>query len=200
MYRWVFFDIETTGTFPTRDRIVEIGAFDLQQNASFSSLCNPQITIPKEVISIHKITNEMVASEPTFAQMIDSFFSFTEGNVALVAHNGLAFDFAFLQAELQRCGREIPKNWLLIDSLLWARKYRKDLPRHALQYLRQFFLIEPNNAHRALDDAITLSRVFRHMIGDLTPEQVAMRIPIKLSDAPAPVSPKAQTEQLLVFE
>ena len=63
-------------------------------------------------------------------------------------------------------------NWIYIDSLKWARKYRTDLPKHTLQNLREVYGIAPNQAHRALDDVMVLSQVFSKMIDDLSMEQV----------------------------
>ena len=55
---------------------------------------------------------------------------------------------------------------------LWARKYRPDLPKHPLQYLREIYGIEANQAHRALDDVIVLHKLFSLMIEDLPIEEV----------------------------
>jgi DNA polymerase-3 subunit epsilon len=97
---------------------------------------------------------------------------FCDGNVALVAHNGETFDLPFLRAEMKRANLEIPTHWLFIDSLKWARRYRKDLPRHSLQYLRQVYGIAENQAHRALNDVMILFDVYSQMVDNLTCEQV----------------------------
>jgi DNA polymerase III subunit epsilon len=58
-----FFDIEATGLNISKDRIVEIAVVKLNPDGSkehFSSLVNPEIEIPKEVIEIHGITNEKI--------------------------------------------------------------------------------------------------------------------------------------------
>ena len=58
-------------------------------------------------------------------------------------------------------------DWKFIDSLKWSRKYRTDLPRHNLQYLREVYQIPANQAHRALDDVFVLQQIFSKMILDL---------------------------------
>ena len=63
-------------------------------------------------------------------------------------------------------------DWPYIDSLKWARRFRSDLPRHSLQFLREVYGIEENNAHRALDDVVVLHQVFSSMIGNLTLDAV----------------------------
>ncbi len=62
-------------------------------------------------------------------------------------------------------------SWKFFDTLKWSRRYRADLPRHSLQFLRELFSIPENNAHRALDDVIVLHQVYMHLTDDLTVEQ-----------------------------
>ena len=93
------------------------------------------------------------------------------GDIVLIAHNNDSFDIHFLRNEFQRCGRELPE-WKFLDSLKWARRYRPDLPRYTLQFLREVYGITANNAHRALDDVLVLQKVFEAMTDDLPLETV----------------------------
>ena len=88
---------------------------------------------------------------PPHQEALTAFAEFCSGDVVLIAHNNDAFDKLFLEAEFQRAGLQMPE-WIFIDSLKWSRKYRTDLPRHSLQFLREVYGIEANQAHRALDD------------------------------------------------
>lgn len=169
--RPIYYDTETTGTRPEKDRIVEIAAYDPVNDKSYSQLVNPQISIPDEAAAIHGITNEMIASAPTFAEVGKTFIDFCQGPCVLIAHNNDNFDKHFLIQESKRHQLEMP-DWPMIDSLKWARKYRPDLPRHSLQFLRQIYGIAENNAHRALDDVIVLHQLFSVMIDDLPLEKV----------------------------
>ncbi|MCH9703979.1 MAG: DUF3820 family protein, partial [Chlamydiae bacterium] len=86
-------------------------------------------------------------------------------------HNNDNFDRHFLKFEALR--HDLPEpDFEMVDSLKWARKYRSDLPKHSLQYLRQVYGVEENNAHRAMDDVIVLWKVFSYMIDDLSMETV----------------------------
>ncbi len=165
--RPIFYDTETTGTLPDKDRIIELAAYDPIRNLSFSELIHPGIPIPQETTAIHHITDEMVKDAPYFAEAGKKFLSFCEGDVVLIAHNNDAFDKPFLEKEFERSFLSLPP-WRFIDSLKWARKYRPDLPRHSLQYLREAFDIPSNQAHRALHDVVTLYRVFISLCDDLT--------------------------------
>ncbi len=164
--RPIYYDTETTGVRPGKDRVIELAAFDPVQNKTFCSLINPQCPIPIESSKICHITDDMVKDAPLFGDQADNFVSFCEGDTVLIAHNNDAFDQLFLIDEFQRIGRSLPA-WRFIDSLKWSRKYRSDLPRHSLQFLREVYKIESNQAHRALDDVFVLHQVFSQMIDDL---------------------------------
>ncbi len=180
--RPIYYDTETTGVRSDKDRIIEIAAFDPVNDRSFCALINPEMPIPPEATAIHHITDEMVASAQTFKEVSIDFVTFCSGECVLIAHNNDAFDKLFLENEFKRAGLEIPA-FCYIDSLKWARKYRKDLPRHTLQHLREIYGIPPNQAHRALDDVIVLHQVFSHMIDDLSIETV-----LELLERPTQVS------------
>lgn len=169
--RAIFYDTETTGIRAEKDRIIEIAAFDPLNNTSFERLINPGCSIPQEATAIHHISDEMVSSAPTFGKVSEEFCQFCEGDVVLIAHNNDAFDFHFLKAEFDRINTPLPA-WKFLDSLKWARRYRKDLPRHSLQFLREIYHVEANNAHRALDDVIVLYKVFKAMTDDLMIDEI----------------------------
>lgn len=166
----IYFDIETSGLRSDQDRIVEIAAYSPIRDKGFDKLIQPGIPIPAEVSKIHGITDQMVADAPPFAKIAEEFCRFCQcqegAEPLLIAHNCFGFDQHFLRAEFERAGLPAP-TWRYLDSLKWARKYRPDLPRHGLQFLRQIYGIEANQAHRAMDDVLVLRSVFEQMIDDL---------------------------------
>lgn len=171
--RVIYYDTETTGLDSSLDRVIEIAALEPAQDKSFVQLIHPGIPIPPETTAVHHITDEMVAGASDFSVVGKAFIEFCDDpDVVLIAHNNDAFDIHFLRAECQRCGLAIPKHWKFLDSLRWARRYRPDLPRHSLQYLREIYQVEERTAHRALDDIIVLHDVFRRMTDDLEISQV----------------------------
>jgi DNA polymerase-3 subunit epsilon len=169
--RAIYYDTETTGIKAEKEHIIEIAAYDPVQNRRFEKFVNPGRPIPREATAIHHITDEMVASAPSFAEVAVEFMTFCEGDVVLIAHNNDSFDYHFLRCEFERHNLTMP-SWKFLDSLKWARRYRPDLPRHTLQFLREIYGIEANNAHRALDDVIVLHQLFQAMIDDLTIDDV----------------------------
>lgn len=185
MLRPIYYDTETTGIKAQQDKVIELAAYDPLSDRSFVKLINPGMPIPKEASLIHHITDDMVKDAPYFKDIIDEFVEFLGSDFVLIAHNNDAFDIHFLRNEFKQAGLELP-SWPFIDSLKWARKYRRDLPRHSLQFLREVLGFESNNAHRALDDVIILYKVFSELIDDLSLEQVMSLLnePAKVTHMP----------------
>ena len=178
MYKIIYYDTETTGLNCNNDKIIEIAAYDSTTKKSFSKLVNPEIQIPEETKILCNITDDMVKNEKTFEIVGKEFIEFCSPNAILIAHNNDNFDKLFLESEFKKANLIMPK-WIFVDSLKWARKYRFDLPKHSLQYLRQIYDIEENEAHRALNDVIILQKVFEKMTDNLPIETV-----IKLLNKP----------------
>lgn len=64
----VILDVETTGLDKYAE-IVEISIIDEQGHILLNTLVKPLEPIPDDVIAIHGITNEMVASAPSWAYL-----------------------------------------------------------------------------------------------------------------------------------
>ena len=175
-FRPIYYDTETTGIKTDRDRIVELAAYDPINDRSFEMLIHPGLPIPPEVSAIHHITDEMVANCPSFAHAAAEFVKFCEGDVILIAHNNDNFDLPMMRSEFIRHQVIMPSTWKFLDSLKWARKYRPDLPRHTLQFLREIYGIAANNAHRALEDVKVLYQLCNHMFDDLSIDDIFLLI------------------------
>ena len=101
--RVAFVDLETTGTAPTGDRVTEIGIVRVAGGElvdEWSSLVNPECSIPEEVQVLTGITNAMVRGAPTFAELHREVRERLQGHL-FVAHNA-RFDYGFLKNEFRR--------------------------------------------------------------------------------------------------
>ncbi|MDE6324427.1 MAG: 3'-5' exonuclease [Paramuribaculum sp.] len=102
----IFFDLETTGTNITHDRIVEISIIKVLpsgEEIEKTRRINPEIPIPAEATAVHHITDEDVASEPTFKQLAKSLKEmFTDCDIA--GFNSNRFDIPLLLEEFHRAG------------------------------------------------------------------------------------------------
>ncbi|MCM4154530.1 3'-5' exonuclease [Gramella sp. AN32] len=126
-----FFDLETTGTNISKDRIVEIAVLKVYPNGnkeSYRWLVNPEMPIPKEVVAIHKITDEMVANEPTFNQLASKVHDLIKG-CDLGGYNSNRFDIPLLAEELLRAGIDFEmKNVVAVDvQTIFHKKEQRTL-------------------------------------------------------------------------
>ncbi|MDE6476947.1 MAG: hypothetical protein K2L48_01960 [Mycoplasmoidaceae bacterium] len=82
------------------------------------------------------------------------------GDSVLIAHNGINFDYRFLNKKLVQNGFEPIKN-TLIDTLQLSRTLHKDLFKHTLGAICRKYKIEYSDeiAHRADFDAEVLNKV-----------------------------------------
>lgn len=166
--RFIAFDLETTGTVPGVDKIVEIGAVLIdngQVEAVFSTLINPLIPIPPGATAVNKITNEMVAGKPLIEDVLNSFAEFC-GNDVMVAHNA-PFDCQFLVADIKRFESLAPQG-VVVDTLPMARKLIPGLANYKLGTLVQHFKVQSSEFHRAEEDATYCGMVFWEMVKRLS--------------------------------
>lgn len=99
-----FFDLETTGTDITKDRIVEISILKVYPNGNRESktwLVNPTVPIPKGASDVHGITDERVANEPTFRELAKTIHNMIKDS-DLAGYNSDRFDIPLLAEEMLR--------------------------------------------------------------------------------------------------
>ena len=103
-------DLEATGLFVEHDRIVQCALARIAPDGgvtAWSSLVNPEQPIPPVVTAIHGISDAMVASAPTFAQVAPDIAAHLSG-CDLTGYNIGRFDRRMLAAEFRRAGMEDP--------------------------------------------------------------------------------------------
>lgn len=166
---FVVFDLETTGTQCQLDKITEIGAVKILNGKiieSFNTLINPQVSIPKEVVELTKITDDMVKDKPIFAEVCGDFYKFCH-DCTIVGHN-ISFDYGFIDYYARPCGYLF--NNPQIDTLSLARKYfqdkqSKNKPKdNKLETLARFFNLESGDFHRAAYDSLMTAMLFMKFI------------------------------------
>ena len=166
--REIVLDTETTGLDPLRgDRLVEVGCIELlngiPSGQTFHRYLNPQRDIPAEAFAVHGLSAEFLADKPFFADVVDDLLAFL-GEDPLVIHNA-GFDVAFLNAELDRCGKAAIARERLIDTLMLARRKFVGV-RNSLDDLCARFGIDTSKRvkHGALLDAELLAEVYLELI------------------------------------
>ena len=168
MTRVICFDIETTGfEYMRGDRCIEIGAVELLDGKltenTFHEYINPEgKIIPPETYMVHKISNAFLDDKPKMSVIAPKFLEFI-GDSPIVAHNGLDFDFPFVNHELKMLGLpEIPRTQQM-DTLVIARNRVFGPKSYTLDALAKWFgvsLTARADAHGALIDSEILAKVY----------------------------------------
>lgn len=102
----IFFDLETTGTNITQDRIVEISLIKVSpggEEMNRTRRINPEMPIPAEATAVHHITDEDVKDAPTFKQIARSLADMFDG-ADIAGFNSNRFDVPMLAEEFARAG------------------------------------------------------------------------------------------------
>ncbi len=105
----VFFDLETTGTNISSDRIVEICYLKVYPNGNEEAKTlriNPGMHIPEASTAIHGIHDEDVADCPTFKEVAKDIAKDLEG-ADIAGFNSNRFDVPVLVEEFLRAGIDI---------------------------------------------------------------------------------------------
>lgn len=171
-------DLESSGTDPNKDRIVEIAAIKRNPDGSKEEkvyLINPEIDIPEEASNIHGITNEKVKDAPTFRQIAKAMHKWFEG-CDICGFNSDSFDVNLLIAEMSRAD---------VDFLTWepnfvdVRKvFQAFYPNTLSDIYKRFFQKELENAHSAAADIYATDEILEYMIKEhpevdlSTPEKI----------------------------
>jgi DNA polymerase-3 subunit epsilon len=173
--RQVILDTETTGLEPEQGhRIIEIGCVELinrrKTGRTFHRYLRPDREVDWGALQVHGITNEFLAQQPRFAEIVDELIEFISGS-ELIIHNA-AFDVAFLDAELKRLPgslRVVRDLCSITDTLPLARQMHPG-QRNSLDALCKRYGVD--NSHRelhgALLDAQILCDVYLSMTGGQT--------------------------------
>jgi len=160
----VFFDLETTGTNVSKDRIVEIYAKKFNTDGSFEELyqkINPGIQIPAGASAVHGLTNETLAFEPYLEDCKDQLVSFFS-DVDLGGYNILRFDVPILVEELIRVGVEgLFDESNIVDSMVI---FHKMVPRTLAGALKYYADESLTNAHSAKADVLATISVFQKQL------------------------------------
>lgn len=174
----LFVDLETTGANPAIDRITEIGIVEVEgdQVARWSTLVNPEISIPPFIQSLTGISNEMVRNAPTFAQVSEELLQRLAGGL-FIAHNA-RFDYGFLRNAFKQLGHTLRCDVLCTVKL--SRKLFPEEAKHNLDALVARHNLHADARHRALADADLLWQFWRKMRLDIAPELFGQALQVQL--------------------
>ena len=145
-------DVETTGTNPDRDKIIELGIclfeYDRQTGriykvlGSWEWLEDPGLPIPAEITKITGVTDEMVAGHTIDDRAVNDLL----GRIVLVIAHNADFDRRFLEKRLPAFAA---KHWACSRSDIdWKAEGIRSSALEFLAYSLGFF----HDGHRAASD------------------------------------------------
>lgn len=155
----VFFDLETTGTDVSNDRIVEISIVKLFVDGHeeiFTQRLNPGMHISEGATAVHGITDADVADCPSFTAIANEILNRIT-NSDLCGYNLIRFDFPLLRMEFFRNNIEFNIDGInLIDPM---KIFMMKEPRNLTAALQFYCNRNLADAHSAEADTIATKDV-----------------------------------------
>lgn len=160
----VIFDIETTGTSPAQDRIIQMAAIKIQPDGSeeeFEWLVNPGCAIPEDSTAVHGIKDEDVIFAPSFSELAQEILTIFKG-ADLGGYNAAKFDIPLLINEFKRVGIDFDmQQRKIIDPFVIYRMMEPKTLEKAYQFYCQKTL---EGAHSALPDTRAAWEVLKSQV------------------------------------
>ncbi|MDE6297664.1 MAG: 3'-5' exonuclease [Muribaculaceae bacterium] len=160
----IFFDLETTGTNVTNDRIVELSYIKVYPDGreeTKSRRINPEMHIPEGATAVHHITDEMVKNEPTFRQVSKALLEIFDG-CDIAGYNSNKFDVPLLIEEFARVGLNFDisgRNFIDVQNI-----FHKMEQRTLVAAYRFYCGKELDGAHSALCDTQATYEVLKSQL------------------------------------
>ena len=175
----VFFDIESTGTNPYRDRIVEIAVIKVMPDGSRQEVVrriNPSMPIPAGASAVHGIYDDDVKDAPTFDVVAQNLYNYLE-NCDLAGYNIQGFDVPLLENEFKRVGLDLQTSTRkIVDAYnIFCKLY----PRTLTAAYKFFCGKDLEGAHGAAADT---AATFEVLMGELSRHPELPRDVAELAD------------------
>ncbi len=168
-------DLEMTGLNVKTDAIIETGAVRVRGGEiadTYSALIFTGRKLPERITELTGITPEMVRAGREPEAAMAEFFAFV-GEDILVGQN-IIFDYSFLKQWAVNHSFDFERR--AVDTLKLARRFLPQEQKKDLAHLCEYFGVERERAHRALDDAVETFRVLERLkadFGEADPEAFA---------------------------
>jgi DNA polymerase-3 subunit epsilon len=170
-----FVDVETTGTSPISDRIIDIGIVRVENGKiveEFESLINPQTYLSPYITQITSITPEVLYKAPYFEEVKGKIYNLLADSV-FVAHN-VHFDYSFVKNEFARYETKFSSKMLCTVRL--SRLLFPHERHHNLDAIINRFGISVETRHRALPDAMAMYHFWEKVKNEIPEEKFSESI------------------------
>ena len=164
----VFFDLETTGLNPFKDDIIEIGAIKCKNSViteEYSVLIRPSKKLTPIIVEITGITDSLLDKEGIgIEEALEQFITFI-GDLKVVGHNAVEFDWRFITEKTLKHLKKELKN-PVEDTLKMAKVMMKKSKNHKLITVANDLGLypDPKILHRAVADSRVTAEVYRRLL------------------------------------
>ncbi|SES99769.1 3'-5' exonuclease [Prevotella sp. kh1p2] len=169
----IVFDLETTGLDLVKDKIIQISYIKVHPDGKEEReniFVNPERPIPAEVVALTGITDEQVATAPTFKELSSSLSEKFKG-CDFAGYNSNHFDVPMLAEEFLRAGVDFDFNKCrLIDAQTIYHKMERRNLAAAYKFFCGRKMEEDFEAHRADQDTEATYRVLMGELDKYNPE------------------------------
>jgi DNA polymerase III epsilon subunit family exonuclease len=170
---FVVLDIEAIGSKGLPARIIELGAYHVRSGkiiGEFQSLVDPGLPLPRFIIALTGISDQMLQGAPKFPEIVNEWLDFA-GDAVLVAHNS-KFDLALLNREIGRVFPGARMRNAELCTVKLARRLLRSVESHSLDALALYFGLQIAQRHRAASDARATAELLIRLLAQLESEGV----------------------------
>lgn len=162
----VVYDVESTGTDTTEDRIIQIAAMRIDRDGNeierFERFINPGKSVGTSQL-VHGFTDEYLAEHGESPEVVLEAFKEFSNNRIIVGHN-VNYDISILSHELARHNLGEPQFKAVYDTLDIFRRFYPTLENHKLGFLSKHFPINHRPTHNAMDDIIATGQLLIYAV------------------------------------
>ena len=165
---FVVLDIEAMTIAAHTPRIIDLAAYRVRAGTildDFQTLINPGNPVSGFISALTGITNDMLQTAPTFAEVAHSWLDFA-GDAVLVAHNA-TFDVPLLNQEIGRVFPGCRMRNVELCTLNLARRIVSSPDGHKLDSLANHFAIPIDQRHRAAGDARATAEILLRLLEEV---------------------------------
>ncbi len=183
--KFAIIDIETTGGTSYNSKITEISIFIHDgENIidEFHTLVNPKQAIPRYIVGLTGITDDMVAHAPTFEEVSNKIDEIT-ADCIFIAHN-VNFDYSFVRDEMKNVGIDFKRKKACTVRL--SRAVFPGFPSYSLGNICANLGIDISDRHRAEGDARATVKLFELILAHDTDDLVKKAVNVRSKEATLP--------------
>ncbi len=188
----VVFDLETNADRPdpTEHEIIQIGGVKVSGAEvvdTFDCLVRPQRKLPERITRLTGLEYGALGKAPPLDELLPRFFEWV-GDLPLIAHNGLGYDFVVLDSAASSLGLTPPRgprpDTLELAHLVFPRAGTSTRgidggyapPGRTLDHLAKIYKLEPRDRHVALHDAQMTRKIMLGLLRKLNGPSPARRL------------------------